>query len=389
MGQADRHTSERVMTPYLHPEDLTLFTEISVAMRMVAATYNLKIQSIGVTPNASFEKSALGTCSADGRILLTMRVGNERRDPASIWKTAAHELAHLRHFNHGVQFQEFELELLEAMQNKKQNHKDRVIDKIVKMQAVRDGEAKLGNVEAAEAFAAAINRMLVENELSGTDLDYARSTDDDPVIQIRADFKKFGIKEKQCRVAWEETLAGIVSRAHLCRFLLTTKSNQIWFVGTRSHASAAEYVYGMLVPLARNLSYAEFQKFKRENKGNPRAVDGFRASWLNAFTSRIEQRLAEQKADAVRVDTERRAARGEAEPSTGALLRLGGALARVDRYIDDQFKRRRAVAHLRDRGEYNATGAARGKAAADAMPIGRKGVGQGSAASAKMLGSGR
>ncbi len=203
------------------------------------------------------------------------------------------------------------------------------------------------------------------------------------------DRAKFGIKVKGSRVAWEETLAGIVGRAHLCRILISAGSNKIWFVGTRSHAMAAEYVYGMLVPLARNMSYTEFSKFKRANKGNPRAVDGFRASWLQSFTSRIGQRLDEQKAEAVKRDAERRAARGEADPSTMALVRLSGALARVDAFIDNRFTRKRSVAHLSDRGTYNTSGAAYGRAAADAMPIGRKGVGQGSAASAKMLGSGR
>ena len=80
------------------------------------------------------------------------------------------------------------------------------------------------------------------------------------------------------------------------------------------------------------------------------------------------------------------AERGEAAPGTStALIRLGGAIAKVDRYIDDKFRRRRSASHLKDNGRWNDAGAKAGRAAADAMPIGRKGVGAGSSASAKLL----
>lgn len=372
------------MIPYLHPEDITLFTEVCAAMRRVAAEYKLPLKDIKPTPNATLEKSALGYCSTDGVIYLTLRCKDKNgewtapRSADSVWDTAAHELAHLRHFNHGPAFQEFEEELKMAMRNRKQNHRDKIIDKLIKLQRQRDSEAKLGNLKAAEAFAAAVNRLLIEYELNPTDIDYARASDDDPIIELSVDLSKYHIEAVKNRVAWQEKLASVVARANLCRILIIPGTNNIIFVGTRSHASVAEYIYGMLVPAAHQLSIAaryEYGKqLKREGR-DPKLNRGYRGAWLSAFVDRIRERLEEQRAAIVEEDKKRREEMGEVDPSSTALVRLNGALRKVDDYIDGKFKSRRRYAGALNGGwSGHAEGRAHGKAAADAMPIGRRGV---------------
>jgi hypothetical protein len=372
---------------YLHPDDTPLFLEVATKMREVAKTYNLPMKSIEPMPRPEFETSNLGDCNPSlGHIRLVLRGmqngqwAEAPRTVDAVYKTAAHELAHLRYIRHDLGFHQFEEELRQAMMNRKENHRDKIIDKLVKMQKQRDGEAQLGNIAAAEAFASAINRMLIEHELNPSDIDYATSSNADPVIQIRVDLDKYGIARKKDRIAWQETLAGIVARGNLCSFLLRKGSNDIWFVGTRAHATVAEYLFGVLVPAADLLSDKEsyYFRLKCRREGAASKAHGYREAWLNAFVRRVEERIAEVKNDLVKQDAERRAARGELDPSTTALVRLNGALKRVQEYMDDRFSRKRKYANpLQGPRSGNAEGSAAGRAAADRMPIGRKGISSG------------
>jgi hypothetical protein len=375
------------MTPKLnmHPDDVLFFNEVRTAMVKIAKRYELPLVDIvPATMPASGMADFLGRCHSNGHIELVMRATVDGvfveapRTPADVWRTAAHELAHLRHMNHGPQFHELFAELVRAMDNVQEDHREKMIRKLVKMQAARDSEAKIGNLEAAETFAAAINRMLVEYELQPSDLDYARTQDDDPVVEVLVELQKYAIDKKRCRVAWQEALARIVAKSHLCTFLLRPGSNQIWFVGTKSHATVAEYVYGTLVPIANKMSISEKYKYGHEcfaRDGHWRGVNGFREAWLDAFVKRIAERFDDARKSAVAESVVDLPAGSESV----ALMRLDGALVKVQKYIDDKFKSRRSSASPLSRGRStNAEGSKRGRAAADAMTIGRKGLNGGS-----------
>lgn len=375
-------------TKHLHPDDVLFFHEVAGAMRRVAKDYELPLRSI--TPLSMPEKGMadrLGDCTSSGDIRLVLRATIDGvwcelpRTPAEVWRTAAHELSHLKHLNHGAAFWEYHHELMRAIENQQVDHREKVIARLVKMQASRDGEAKLGNSAAAEAFAEAINRMLLDHELSPSDLDYARAADNDPVIEIYVNRVVYKIEEKQTRVAWQESLARIVAKAHLCTFLVSPGSNNIIFVGTKSHVTVAEYVYGTLVPVAAALGLREYRTFRYEclkRDGHKRAANGFLEAWLSAFLARIEERFTEARQAAVTAAP---------EGTSVALVRLSGALRKVDQYIDNKFKRKRSASPLDRLRVRNAEGAARGRAAADRMTIGRRGVTSGSGAPPKLLGS--
>lgn len=368
------------MIPNLHPDDLLFFNEVVAAMRAVAKRYQLPLRNI--TAAHMPEKGMndfLGRCFVSGDIELVMRATVDGqfceapRSPERVWQTAAHELAHLKHMNHGPAFHEFFAELTVALDNhRKPDHKARIIDKLVKLQKARQGEADLGNTEAAEAFAAAINRMLIENELKPSDLDYARGADDDPIIEMPVDLSKYAIDTKKCRVAWQESLARIVAKAHLCSFLLRPGSNKIWFVGTRSHALVAEYVYGTIVPAANKMSIKEKYRYGAEcfkRDGHWKGVNGFREAWLDSFTRRIAERFDEARAAAVKLVDETLPVGSEST----AMIRLDGALTRVTAYIDEKFRHRRGSASpLRNGRSTNSAGHERGRAAANAMTLGRR-----------------
>ncbi|MCR4301816.1 MAG: DUF45 domain-containing protein [Sulfuricaulis sp.] len=363
----------------LHPDDFLFFNEVAGAMRRVARHYELPLRSVTAYPMPLKDMAdRLGDCTGSGDIRLVMRATvdgvfvDEPRSPQLVWDTAAHELAHLRHMNHGVAFQELRLELITALTNQQVDHRDKVLARLVKMRASRDGEAKLGNAEAAEAFASVINRMLLENELSPSDIDYARTADNDPVIEVRVNLGAYKIAAKHSRVAWQESLARIVAQAHLCTFLIQTSTNNITFVGTRSHATVAEYAFGTLVPATDTMSLAAAHKYRTGMRKQHHATGaspsewlGFRESWLNGFIGRIAERFKEAREAAV--------AEAPEGPST-ALIRLDGALIKTRTYIDNKFKGRRGASALNQVRSNHSDGVRSGRAAADRVVLGRRGL---------------
>lgn len=369
----------------LHPDDVLFFNEVREAMFRVAKDYKLPLHA--VVPQAvplTGRQNAKGTCGFDGKITLVMRCSENgewcdaSRTPEEVWATAAHELAHLRHMDHSEAFHEFRLEMLTAIRNQKMDHREKVIAKLIKMQATKDSEKALGNVAAAEAFAAAINRMLLENELSPSDVEYAKAGEDDPVIQVEVKLKDYGIESKRTRVAWQETLARMVAKAHLCTFLIQRGTNRIIFVGTKSHALVAEYAFGTLVPAAEKMSLKARHDYRNELRAQHGIAEGkslrgikegfgFREAWLDAFAKRIGERFEEARNAAIQ------AATPEGESTSTALIRLDGAMAKVHRYIDDRFSHRRSASALNGRRHDHPEGRARGTAAADAVTL-RRGI---------------
>jgi hypothetical protein len=121
----------------IHPDDILTFTEVTAAMRRVAAKYDLPLKTIsGLPMPKSGMANRLGDCAWSGDIRLVLRCtvdGEWCSDPISpdvVWDTAAHELAHLRHMNHGEAFQDFCEELQVAMNNQREDHKTKILKKL-------------------------------------------------------------------------------------------------------------------------------------------------------------------------------------------------------------------------------------------------------------------
>lgn len=375
----------------IHPDDLLIFQEVVAAMKHVAKVYNLPLKNItGLPMPLNGMADRLGDCSNTGEIRLVLRCTVDGEwceaplSPEKIWDIAAHELAHLRHMSHGEAFQAFTEELQVAMNNRKVDHKQKVIEKLVKLQASRHSEAELGNAAAAEAFAGMINKMLIEYELNPSDIDYARATDRDPVIEVKVNLATYNIEKAKVRSAWQESLAAGVARAHLCTILVRPHSNDIYFVGTHSHATVAEYVYGTMVPLIAKMSKTAEVKYWNETgcgRGKENKALGYRAAWIDSFILRIWDRFADARKAAVAECVTQGGNHGS------AMIRLDGALLKVQKYIEDKFSHRRAASRagaLNHRSRNHAAGREAGRAAADNITLGRRGIAGGS--SNKLIG---
>lgn len=364
----------------LHPDDVLFFAEVAAAMKAVAARYGLPLRTISHLPPdySGFDTDRWGDCDAKGNIRLLLRAkvsGRWTDDPLSpkeVWKTAAHELAHLKHLEHSEAHEELMKEMEDALANHTEDHREKVLRKLVKMKAQQESEAKIGNSEAADAFAGMINKMLLENELRPSDIDYARANLDDPVVEIPSDLLRYGMPVRKMRSAWQESLARVVAKAHLCSFLIIPRSNIIVFVGTKSHATVAEYAYGVLVAAAEKIADTEWTAHYRlcEKEGDTKKARGFRQSWLRAFVRRISERFEEELKSALRTSILETGSTGT------ALMRIDNSMIKVQTYIDDKFKgkKKRKADPLNGYKDHNSEGAVWGRAAADRMTLGRRGI---------------
>lgn len=255
---------------------------------------------------------------------------------------------------------------------------NKILDKLAKLKASRDGEAAIGNQAAAEAFAEAINRLLLQHELSEADIPDATAKDE-PIVELWTtpdELRANGVKYGRVRQGWQEALARRVAAAHLCRFLVTTGSNTITFVGTEAHAQCAKYAYLVLAGAASRMSVEARDAYWREHRDEPDFKSGnFRAAWLKGFIERIGERFDEARRKEV-------AAAGVS--TSTALVCLNRAIVRADAYVKDKYKRH--VHAPTFRGGIS-TGYHEGRRAADRMKIGQRGVDAGS--SVKKLGGGR
>jgi hypothetical protein len=253
---------------------------------------------------------------------------------------------------------------------------DKLLGKLAKMVAARDGEAAIGNEAAADAFASAINRLLLDHDLTMAEVDFAASVKEDPIVELHADLAKFGVDRKKARVGWQEALARVVATAHMCKFMVIMGSNAIIFVGTKEHATVAEYAYGTLVAATEKMSWKAYNKMfygLKNNGGDVREARGYRAAWLSSFVNRMEQRFREAQMGAF----------ASVAPGVG-LMRVNQSLAKAQSYLDGKKTKKSAAARMDH--SWNRAGHADGKAAANAVPLDRRGVG-GSSNTTKKIGA--
>ncbi len=79
----------------------------------IARHFRLAYQEI--SPEKANVKRRYGVCYSDGRIFVRLRHAKtgEALKYSSLVNTVCHEMAHLRHFNHGPRFKAFYLEIVD------------------------------------------------------------------------------------------------------------------------------------------------------------------------------------------------------------------------------------------------------------------------------------
>jgi len=90
-----------------------LMERLNADARLIARRFGLRYKEIAA--ERTNVKRRYGVCFADGSIRIRLRhtLTGRSLKYSSLVNTLCHELAHLRHFNHGLRFRSFYRELLE------------------------------------------------------------------------------------------------------------------------------------------------------------------------------------------------------------------------------------------------------------------------------------
>jgi hypothetical protein len=250
-----------------------------------------------------------------------------------------------------------------------------VIDKISKLRAQAESEGAMGNENAAMAFGAAVQRLMLEYEVEQHEVDAASAAKDapEPVIEKEVDLASLGIGRSTKRNAALEDLVNFVGKAHLCKWLLRTRSNWLALVGTPSHVAVAELVIGTMWRSMNKLAAQGLRDAKRDGE----SIANYTRTFRQAFTHRL----------AIRYEDEQRAMQNETmkftktpdttedgfvaaqyDGESTALVVVQREMERVGDYISKNYGKAKARS-LRGTGGFNNRAAADGRTAANSVPL--------------------
>lgn len=96
-----------------HFQDIETIAQLRRDAQELSSQFRLAYRE--VSPENPRVKRRYGLCTHDGRIFVRLRHVRTGKllKYSSLVNTLCHELAHLRHFNHGPRFKRFYLEILE------------------------------------------------------------------------------------------------------------------------------------------------------------------------------------------------------------------------------------------------------------------------------------
>jgi hypothetical protein len=272
---------------------------------------------------------------------------------------------------------------------------DNVMRKLAKIKALKESAEQIGSEGEAMAAAALLNELLIRHKLEMTDIEYDLEIKEEPVDRYPVGggvsygskengWKKFykdypDVEVKEKRIEWSERLARMISEAYGCRFMVTTGSSRITFVGRKSNVAIVEYMYITMYRVVEKLSWKEYKTARNKVKwaatkeglkGHQISYDslsGYRAAWIDGFVGRVDEMLYEMHKSA------------EQQDSTGtALMRIDSDALATEEYLanwrEEDKKNHKQAASLKESWSYNSKGRTAGRQKADEVGITASGL---------------
>lgn len=205
-----------------------------------------------------------------------------------------------------------------------------ILDKLKKLLSQQEGEERLGNQAAAEAFASKVQELLIKHKLELADVMGHATPTDDPLITLHIEPEEWGGEYVRKRDSPAEGLLSVICENFFCRGLTLLESNVLMVVGRRSDADIAKEVYCRIRKVSVSICEASIAEMILKQTDNFDARlweltggnERFRWSFYAGFTYSLKQRL-ERERDALKLNA------GE----TAALVRM---TKDVDDFVKDE-----------------------------------------------------
>lgn len=235
--------------------------------------------------------------------------------------------------------------------------KERYIDKLRKLLNHQKSAEEIGSLAEAEAFAARINELLLQHQISLSEVEAVPDDPDEVIDQTRVRADENGLPFSPRRVPWMERLASTVAHANLCKILVVTGRNTVFFVGRPVDREVAVYTYVTLAQAAVRMAERQLRMKKRLVDLVPVDLTGFKASFYEGFVTGISRRLREMR-QTVEQD------------NPGSALVLQSALVRVQQHIDKLCEGKKSAEAIGGGGGFNEAGYNAGKSYAEKVSLG-------------------
>ena len=171
-----------------------------------------------------------------------------------------------------------------------------VIDLLKKLIAQEESERKIGNLAAAETFAAKCQELLFKHKLDMSDIEMAAEEINEPVaseVLSAAELLNLGTRQEN----WAGILLNGICKANFCK-VIRLRPNSYTVVGRASDRSAVTALFVYLSKAAMEMGPREAAKEARYNPGLSRYtfVNGFKLGFAGAICERLRVKVAELKA---------------------------------------------------------------------------------------------
>lgn len=184
-----------------------------------------------------------------------------------------------------------------------------IIELLKKVIAQEKSEREIGNLAAAETFAAKVQELLTKHKLNMTDVEFAAEEANEPILAecvSSDDLLCLNAKTKNDR--WHSILISTIADANFCQ-VICGKSNRFVIVGRDSDRQVVKMMFTYLaqacVEMARreaNSARCKIGFFSGDRRGKSAAnrvfISSFKTGFALAINTRLQAKRLELKAGA-------------------------------------------------------------------------------------------
>ena len=132
----------------------------------------------------------------------------------------------------------------------------RILAKIKKLLALKEGAEKIGSEGEAYAAASGVHRLLTEYNLSMADVMGEDGERKGPKIE-----ESDGISYASHFGLWKQKLMGIICRYNYCQSIISPLTKQVVIVGQEDNIAVCHQLYDYLVKAFVRLAKEKFQNY--------------------------------------------------------------------------------------------------------------------------------